>query len=333
MRISFSVPAPSHHSLDGRFRNPWPDAEPRSLKALFRWWRDRMRNRPPDRAKDPAFPRMEPAFATPRAAPDQLTITWIGHSVLLLQIGGKNVLTDPQFGKRASPVSFAGPARWVAPGVALDALPPIDLVLLSHNHYDHLDIGSVQAIARRWPEAPWVVPLKLGTFLLHLGVAHAIELDWWERRAVAGLEIAATPAQHFSARTPFNRNRTLWCGFTLAAGERRVFFAGDTGYHPEFGRIGTELGPFDAALLPVGAYEPAWFMQPIHMNPEEAVRAFGDLTDGGARGVLVPIHWGTFRLTVEPMDEPPARTRAAWSAAGLPAERLWVPRHGETRVF
>ena len=291
-----------------------------------------MRNRLPDR-RAPVFSRAAPAFVAPRAAPDQLTITWIGHSALLLQIGGRNVLTDPQLGERASPVAFAGPQRWVPPGVPLDALPPVDLVVLSHNHYDHLDAGSVRGIARRWPEAPWVVPLRLGPFLLRLGVAQAIEMDWWERRTVAGLDVAATPAQHFSARTPFDRNRTLWCGFAIAAGARRVYFAGDTGLHPEFGRIGQQLGPFDAALLPVGAYEPPWFMQVVHMSPEEAVRAFGDLTAGNPRGIMVPIHWGTFRLTIEPMDEPPARTRAAWHAAGLPAERLWVPQHGETRVL
>jgi N-acyl-phosphatidylethanolamine-hydrolysing phospholipase D len=326
------VPPPAHHGPDGRFLNPWTGARLRGFGSLFRWWRDRLRNRPPPDPHASVFARESAAFVTPRAAQEQLTITWIGHAALLLQIGGKNVLTDPQLGERASPVAFAGPRRWVPPGVPLDALPPIDLVLLSHDHYDHLDVGSVRAIARRWPEAPWIAPLRLGAFLLHLGVAQAIELDWWERRAVAGLEVAATPAQHFSGRTPFDRNRTLWCGYTLAAGARKVFFAGDTGYHPEFGRIGRELGPFDAALLPVGAYEPRWFMRPVHMNPEEAVRAFADLGTGGTRAIMVPIHWGTFKLTDEPMDEPPARTRAAWAAAGLPSARLWVPRHGETRA-
>ncbi|HEV8356804.1 MAG TPA: MBL fold metallo-hydrolase [Gemmatimonadales bacterium] len=327
------TPTPSQRGPDGRFVNPWPGARPPGIGSVFRWWRDRMRNRPPPDPDASVFSRATPAFAAPRAGPDQLTVTWIGHSALLLQIGGRNLLTDPQLGNRASPVGFAGPRRWVAPGVALDELPAIDLVLLSHNHYDHLDAGSVRSIARRWPEAPWVVPLELGAFLSALGVAQAIELDWWERRTVAGLEIAATPAQHFSGRKLVDRHRTLWCGFSIAAGGRRIFFAGDTAYHPEFGRIGEELGPFDAALIPVGAYEPRWIMRPVHMNPEEAVQAFVELAAGNARGIMVPIHWGTFKLTDEPMDEPPARTRGAWRAAGLPAERLWVPRHGETRTL
>lgn len=270
-----------------------------------------------------------PEVRRPRAASDELVITWIGHSATLIQIGGLNVLTDPMLGPRASPLPFAGPRRWVAPGIALAELPLVDLVLLTHNHYDHLDAGSVWALARQYPEAPWIVPLKLGSFVKKLGVARAVELDWWDEHTVGSLKITATPAKHFSSRSPFDRNRTLWCGYAVQAPRHRVFFAGDSGYHPEFGRIGRELGPFDAALLPIGAYNPAWIMQPLHMNPEEAVRAYQDLTGvDGAGGVMMAVHWGTFKLTDEPMDEPPARVRAAWEAAGLPPERLWVPRHG-----
>jgi N-acyl-phosphatidylethanolamine-hydrolysing phospholipase D len=331
--ISFSVPFAAPHRLaNGHFVNPWPDSQLVGLGSLLRWWRDRMRNRPPPDPDASVFQRVSPSFPRQRAGLDQLTATWIGQSALLLQLGNRNVLTDPQLGERASPVGFAGPRRWVSPGVGLDQLPPIDLVLLSHDHYDHLDRGSVQSIARRWPDAAWVVPLRLGTLLGQLGVTRVIELDWWERRSVAGLAVTATPAQHFSGRTPFNRNRTLWCGFVVAGDRHRIFFAGDTGYHPEFGRIGRELGPFDMAILPVGAYAPRWIMRPVHMNPEEAVRAFVDLAASDEQGIMVPIHWGTFKLTEEPMDEPPVRTRAAWIAAGLPPQRLWVPRHGETRT-
>jgi N-acyl-phosphatidylethanolamine-hydrolysing phospholipase D len=325
--------APAHHGPGGRFRNPWAGTELHGLGGLVRWGLERLRH-PPAADPDPGvFPMARSAFARPRAGEDRVTVTWIGHATALIQIGGRNVLTDPVFGERASPVRFAGPARWVAPGVALDALPPIDLVLVSHNHYDHLDVPSVRQLAARWPDARWVAPLGLRRWLERHGARRAVELDWWQEEDVDDLEVTATPAQHFSSRTPFDRNRTLWCGWAVAGRRRRVFVAGDSGYHPAFGAIATRLGPFDATLLPVGAYEPRWFMRPVHMNPEEAVRAFQDLDLPGANTVLVPVHWGTFKLTDEPMDEPPRRTVAAWRAAGLSEERLWLLRHGETRAI
>jgi N-acyl-phosphatidylethanolamine-hydrolysing phospholipase D len=179
-----------------------------------------------------------------------------------------------------------------------------------------------------------VVPLRLGAFVRGLGPAAVVELDWWEEYAVGPLHVTATPAQHFSSRSPFDRNRTLWCGYAVRAPRHRVLFAGDSGYHPEFGRVGRALGPFDLVMLPIGAYEPAWIMQPLHMNPEEAVRAYQDLTGTDGKGtVMMAVHWGTFKLTDEPMDEPPARVRAAWEADGLTPRTLWVPRHGETRLI
>jgi N-acyl-phosphatidylethanolamine-hydrolysing phospholipase D len=299
---------------------------------MLRWGIQRtIRGVPPD-PHPSVFARVPPAFVTPRAPADALTVTWIGHATALLQIGGQNVLTDPMFGERASPVAFAGPRRWVAPGVGLDALPPIDLVLLSHNHYDHLDRLSVRRLSRRFPAAPWVVPAGLGRMIRRTGGPDVHELGWWDRVTPGAVAVTATPAQHFSSRNHFDRNRSHWCGFAIAAGSHRVYFAGDTGYHPEFGRIGERLGPFDLVLMPIGAYEPRWFMRPVHVNPEEAVQAFLDL-GGRDRGVMMGIHWGTFKLTDEPMDEPPARTVAAWERAGLPAARLWVPKHGETRMI
>jgi N-acyl-phosphatidylethanolamine-hydrolysing phospholipase D len=261
----------------------------------------------------------------------------VGHSTLLLQLGGLNLLTDPMWSERASPLPFAGPRRWVPPGVPLDGLPPIDAVLLSHNHYDHFDAPTIHALARRHPSAAWCVPLGLARALRELGVAEVREFDWWETGTLAlasgTLEVGCTPAQHFSARVPWDRNATLWCGFAVAANGRRVFFAADTGRHPEFARIGRRFGPFDVALMPVGAYEPRWFMRVVHMNPEEAVEALRELQEGagmGAPPVMVPIHWGTFKLTDEPMDEPPRRAEAAWGAAGLAADRFRRLRHGET---
>ncbi len=279
------------------------------------------------------FRRAPPEVRRPRAGPDELVITWIGHAATLIQIGGLNLLTDPMLGPRASPVSFAGPRRRVPPGIALAELPPVDAVLLTHNHYDHLDAGSVRSLAARHPGAVWVAPLKLGSFIKRLGAATVVELDWWAEHPLGPLRITATPAQHFSSRNPFDRNRTLWCGYAVRGPGKRVFFAGDTGYHPEFGRIGRALGPFDVAMLPIGAYAPAFIMQPLHMNPEEAVQAYRDLTAAsGTGGMMMAVHWGTFKLTDEPIDEPPMRVRVAWEAAGLAPERLWVPRHGETRA-
>jgi L-ascorbate metabolism protein UlaG (beta-lactamase superfamily) len=295
---------------------------------LLRWGiQRRLHGVPPDPPAD-AFPRARPSWLRPGEA--GLAVTWLGHAATLIQMAGRNVLADPMLGQRASPVSFAGPRRWVPPGATVAELPQVHTVVLSHNHYDHLDTGSVRALAARFPKAEWLVPLGLTRAVQRSGVVRVTECDWWEARRSGPLEITATPAQHFSSRTPSDRNRTLWCGWSLRSDAWRVFFAGDTGYHPEFKEIGRRLGPFHVQLLPIGAYEPRWFMRPVHMDPEEAVQAFLD-AGGGGRGVLLPIHWGTFKLTDEPMDEPPRRVRSAWAAAGLPDERLWLLRHGETR--
>jgi N-acyl-phosphatidylethanolamine-hydrolysing phospholipase D len=317
---------------DGRFRNPWAIASSNRFGGFLRWVLfERLTKELPEDPHPSVFKVAKHAFRTPRAAADELTVTWVGHATVLLQLGDLNVLTDPHWSKRASPVQFAGPARWVPPGIPFDELPPIDLVLISHNHYDHLDDGTVRRLAAAFPNAAWRVPLGLASFVARRGGRDVEEQDWWTETRVGGARVTCTPAQHFSARTVIDRNRTLWCGWALAREESRVFFAGDTGLHPEFGEIGERLGPFDMALLPVGAYEPRWFMQPVHMNPEEAVGAFGELSAGTDGCVMVPIHWGTFKLTDEAMDEPPRRTTAAWAEAGLPGDRLWILAHGESR--
>jgi N-acyl-phosphatidylethanolamine-hydrolysing phospholipase D len=317
---------------DGRFRHPWPIASSNRFGGFLRWVLfERLTRKLPADPDPSVFELAKPAFRSPRAAAGELTLTWVGHATVLLQVGALNVLTDPHWSKRASPFQFAGPARWVKPGIEFDDLPPIDLVLISHNHYDHLDDGTVRRLAAAFPDAAWRVPLGLASFVRRRGARDVEEMDWWDETRVGDTHLTCVPAQHFSARTPFDRNRTLWCGWALAHEGRRVFFAGDTGYHPKFGEIGERLGPFDAALFPVGAYEPRWFMQPVHMNPEEAVSAFQELTAGSDGCLMVPIHWGTFKLTDEPMDEPPRRTTAAWAAAGLPRPGLWLPTHGESR--
>jgi N-acyl-phosphatidylethanolamine-hydrolysing phospholipase D len=297
----------------------------------------RQRDRRPD-APPSAFPRATPTFPA-RATADTIVATWVGHSTFLLQIGGMNVLLDPIWSERASPVPFAGPRRHTAPGVAFDALPPIDLVLQSHDHYDHLDEPTVKRLLRAHRHARWLAPLGVGRWLERRGADVERELDWWARADVGPLEITATPAQHFSGRSLTGRNATLWTGWSIRArGEEdapAVFFAGDTGLHPEFGAIARALGPFDAAFLPIGAYDPRWFMRPVHMDPEDAVAAYEELRAGNGERALtfVAMHWGTFKLTDEPLDEPPVRARGAWERAGLDPERLWIAQHGETRVL
>lgn len=332
---------PAHHRPDGRFRNPWPeaagdDALRRSIwKVAVDWWRG---GHPPDPPPG-AFPVATPDPARPRIAraPDApLRITWIGHATALVQLPGLNLLTDPVWSHRSSPVGLAGPRRFVPPPLALDDLPPIDAVLLSHDHYDHLDRPTVLALHGRFgDELEWLTPLGYREWFRALGVRNVVERDWWESAPLPGdaFEAVSVPARHWTRRRPGGTNSRLWCGWVVrpapvgAPRGPRVWFAGDTGWCPAFAEIGERLGPFDASLVPIGAYEPRWFMGAVHVTPEEAVRAY---RDAGGRGAFVATHWGTWRLTFEDPLEPPVRTRAAWEAAGLPPGDLHVLRHGET---
>jgi N-acyl-phosphatidylethanolamine-hydrolysing phospholipase D len=327
---------PSHHRAGGGFRNPWPSSQLHGFRDFLKWTLvERRRNpRPPD--PDPStFVMAKPQFIKPRAPLHAVALTWVGHSSFLLQHGGLNILLDPIWSERASPVQFIGPKRWVRPGVAFDALPPIDVIALSHDHYDHLDAGTIRRLASRYPAVQWVAPLGLGAFLKHRGAREVVERDWWEAVTLAGVELTCVPAQHFSGRTLGRRNQTLWCGWTLCTPDYRVFFAGDTALHPDFGTIARRLGPFDLAILPIGAYEPRWFMGTVHMNPEDCINAVSQMTDvqNGKRMVVTAGHWGTFKLTDEPMDEPPMRMRKDWLAAGHAAADLWIMKHGETRTL
>ena len=259
-------------------------------------------------------------------------MTWVGHATALLQLGPVNVLTDPVWSERASPVQWLGPRRLMSPAVNFDALPPLDIVLLSHNHYDHLDAGTVRHIATRFPDTPWLCPLGLGELLRSFGVRQAIERDWWQSIDRATFSATCAPAQHFSARGIRDRNTTLWCSWLIDADGVRVFFGGDTGLHPDFHVIGSRLGPFDLVMLPIGAYEPRWFMRRVHMNPEDAVAAYRALVNGASVGPpCLAMHWGTFRLTDEPVEEPPSRFAQRWREAGLPDRANWTLAHGETR--
>ena len=329
---------PPHHGPDGRFRIPWPLEAPdaRSGGGVLRWQMERMRAKLPPNPPASALPLVASDVARPRAAAGEIRITWIGHATFLLQIGGLNVLLDPHFGPRASPFRFMGPRRFVPPGLALADLPVIHAVILSHDHYDHLDAWTVRRLNRRHREALcWIAPLGHAAWLRARGIRTAVELDWWDEarleRAEGAIAVTCAPAQHWTRRRLREYNERLWGSFSVRAPDgRRVYFGGDSGYFRGYREIGERLGPFDAVLMPIGAYEPRWFMAPAHMNPEEAVRAYQDL---GGRGAFVPMHWGTFRLTDEDPLEPPVRLRAAWADAGLPPGDLHVPRHGETLIL
>ena len=324
----------AHHAPGGMFRNPWPDSELHGWRDILRMMAEFWGGRRAPMPRRGSFPVADPAITYPRADDATVSATWIGHSTVLLQLGSLNVLTDPVFSQRAFPLQWLGPRRVMDPAMSIAALPPIDVVLLSHSHYDHLDRPAVRQLARAHPRATWVVPLALGAYIRGWGVRDIVELDWWQQATIGALRVTATPARHFSARRYGDRNRTLWCGFALEAAGARVLFAGDTAYHPEFETVGTRCGPFDFVMIPIGAYDPRWFMHVVHVNPEEAVRIYQDLAAPHADvppPLMLGIHWGTFRLTAEPMDEPPRRTAARWREAGLDEGRLWIARHGETR--
>lgn len=323
---------PAHHDPNGRFRNPWPGSALHGFGGLLKWMLTRSR-------QESATTMDFAAIASPQELPpdgsDAPSVTWIGHSSFLIQCGGMNVLTDPIWSNRASPVGFAGPRRLAPPGIALEALPRIDVTILSHDHYDHLDDKTVRDLVAQFPDMTWLTPLGVGDFVRKRGSTSVRELDWWAETVVGPASFACTPAQHFSGRYPWNRNATLWCGWTIRIDETVVFFAGDTGLHPEFGKIAQRFGPFDISILPIGAYDPRWFMHPVHMAPDEAVSAFQAISAAHPEhsGVMVGSHWGTFRLTDEPVDEPPILAREIWSATELPPENLWILEHGETRAL
>ena len=303
---------PLYTNLDGTT----PD---KRVGDLIKWWVDRARGR--TRVKDPG------PFTTPRRENDGARLretaphlTWIGHATFVKRLGGKLVATDPILVPRVGTIK-----RNTPPGVAIDALPPIDVVTVSHSHYDHMDVASLKALGRR---PIYVVPRDCGEILHEAGLPNVVELGWWESHTIGDLKITLVPAQHWSMRFPWDRNRRLWGGFVYESREGTTYHAGDTAFSERvFTEIGERFPKIDWALLPIGAYDPQWFMQPQHMGPEEAGRAWEIL---GA-GHLVAMHWGTFRLTDEPLGEPPERMRAWWKDRGHHDARLWILDVGETR--
>ena len=325
------MPAPrfpaSEHCDGERFFNPAGWLNARSFSSLPKWWAQQLFT---DQRKP--WPKSAPAPQAPRlpavVPAGKIAVTFVGHSTFLLQLPGLTILTDPIFAERASPFAWAGPKRVRPPALTLDKLPPIDVVLVTHNHYDHLDLPTLQWLARK-RRPLFITTLGNRAWLGARGVDHVVELDWWQRHAAAaGLTVTCTPAQHFSARWPWDRCRTLWGGFALETAAGRIYFAGDSGYCPAFREIGARLGPFDLALLPIGAYEPRWFMEPVHCTPDDAVRIHREVR---AR-LSLAMHFGTFRLTDEAIDDPLLALTAARAARGVADSEFTALDFGETRL-
>jgi len=293
-----AIPAggfPKH--FDGkRFYNP--DApQARGFLDVLRW---KLTSRPEPSRR--FISDVEASMPPRRVEGSELRVTLVNHSTVLLQLRECNILTDPIWSGRASPFSWAGPHRRRAPGVAWEDLPPIDAVLISHNHYDHLDLPTLRLLAGRG-NSTFVVPAGAGRLLRSKNIGPVHELDWGESFALPGVTIHCVPALHFSSRGIFDRNKTLWCGYVIECGERLIYFAGDTAFGSHFAWIREKFGAPHLALLPIGAYEPRWFMSPVHMAPDDAVRAHEILN----AGTSIAIHHGTFQLADEGVDAPEER--------------------------
>jgi L-ascorbate metabolism protein UlaG (beta-lactamase superfamily) len=318
---------PSHHTERG-FRNPPGSPEQRATAAdywRFVWRRILQRQHAPTVPEGHVLKPAEAAAGLIRHA-EGPSLTWLGHAAFLLRIGGKAILLDPYLGDFASPLDGFGPKRFVPPAFTPAELPPIDALIVSHNHYDHLCAATLRALPGK-DRLQVIVPLGLAPFFHRLGYGRVAELDWHGRFELDGLTITALPAVHWSKRGLFDRNRTLWASFALSTARHRVWFAGDTGYDPVFAELGRDYGPFDLALIPIAAYAPRAIMAAHHATPEEAVRIGREMR----ADTLVAIHWGTVILTDEPPFEPPVRFRAAAAAAGYDEDHAWLMRIGETR--
>ena len=322
------------HHRPGGFANNYGPAGGKALSELLAWYYERTRDglppAPSAHVNGYAFPVARPDVAFLRANRDRAAVTWVGHATVLLQVAGVNVLTDPQFSERAFPVQWYGPKRRVPPPLRLDELPHIDLVVISHNHYDHLDLDTVKALAGQPGGSPvFAVPLGVERWMRAQGIERVQAFDWWQQQALAGVDVHMVPVQHWSARTLWDRNETLWGGWVIRAPGFSFFFAGDTGYSRDFADIGARFGGFDLAAIPVGAYLPRWFMKDQHVDPAEAVMIHRDVKARRSIG----IHWGTFELTDEPLDAPIGELPAARRAAGVPDDAFVLLRHGETRLY
>jgi len=307
----------------GRFEHPGGDRHDKSFTDLLAL-ASKFFRREDDEWEEKGFPLIPSSGES--LADFAENMIWVGHSTVMLNHQGTTVLTDPQFSGRASPFTFWGPKRVTPIPFNIADLPRIDVVLISHNHYDHLDEESIRQLAQLQPDIKFLVPLGLASLLRDWGARDVEELDWWQPVRLGGVEIQPTPVQHWSKRSFFDRNKTLWSGWMLRWEDFSFYFAGDTGYSDDFRKTAQRLGSPTLAAIPIGAYEPRDFMKSAHLNPEEAVRAFRDLGAKYAFG----IHWGTFKLTLEKMDEPPVRLKAALKKEDISEDVFRVLTHGES---
>ena len=325
----FPAFGPAPRTEAGRFANPIGDLDHGSFGVRWGFMWRRLGTAFRSGAGHPARVANDGAFLRENARHSEPTVTWIGHATLLVQMEHVSFLTDPIWSERPSPISFLGPKRFVAPGLEIEDLPPIDFVVISHNHYDHLDLRTLKKLAKRSPETLFYVPLGNAGLLRKAGITNVVELDWGDRVSFEGATIHCLPTQHWSKRGLADDQKALWASWAVTGPERRFYFAGDTGFFDGFEGIGEGLGPFDLVAVPIGAYAPRAMMKASHMDPEEAWRAAVAL---GARRAIA-MHFGTFDLSDEPLDEPPRRFRAAAAGTSAAEPRAWILDIGETRQF
>ena len=318
----------SDHFNGRKFHNPTMAEEySPGFSDVFRMMRE---GRPdwPEHVENVGVPRLNENLG-----PGDVALTFVNHATFLIQFPGLNILTDPVWSDRVGPISWLGLRRVRAPGVKLEDLPRIDLIVISHNHYDHLDESTIAGLTAAGQRPRYLVPLGVGAWFTERGIANVTEMDWWDSIDLGPLRVHFTPSQHWSKRSPFDTNATLWGGFALEVGTGsptwRFLYTGDTGYSADFREIRRRLGPVDYLAVPIGAYLPRDFMRPQHVNPDDAVQIAVDVEAKAGIGV----HWGTFELTQEAFDAPPRDLAAALGARRLPADRLAAFRHGETRVI
>ena len=312
------APKASDHFANGRFFTP--GASPQPFRQFLKWITHRKMGH------WPKFIETQPGTRpSERVLADDLVVTFVNHSTFLLQTAGLNLLTDPVWSDRVSPIPFLGPRRHRNPGLRLQDLPPIDAILISHNHYDHLDLPTLRRLSAKHRPAVFC-PLGLRPLLVRAGLTDIHELDWWQKTSWRNIDIHCVPAQHFSARTPFDRDRTLWCGWIFGSQGGQIYFAGDTGFGPHFAQIASRFPPPRLALLPSGAFEPEWFMGPVHMSPEQAIEAQRILSARTA----IATHFGTFALADDGLTAPTDRLQAALSTQH-PKPDFLVLTEGEAR--
>ena len=315
---------PAHHLADGTYANTSGVAYESSFNKLLKWsWERRSKNLETFEF-EVEVPNYKEIYEN-----ENIVITWIGHESFLYQNKDINVLTDPHFTQRASPLNFAGPKRYMAPGMKIDDLPNIDVVTISHSHYDHLDYKSVKLLSEKFENILFLVPLGLKKWFESKGIYNVRELDWWDSFTIKETLITFAPVQHWSARGLFDRNETLWGAWHFKNKFHSFIHLGDTGYTDDFRVIREKLGPVDLAAIPIGAYEPRWIMEFSHINPEEAVMTFLDLEASKAIGMA----WGTFILTDEPVKEPPRELLKELKKSNISNEDFFILKHGESYLI